>query len=118
MAATQSGAAARARMPHAMIVPTHRVPLFFGLCIGLVTPMKSEPVAAAESVALPRHHRNGGFQNNHLEFEPKSLGALPRWRADALRDGLPKPAQTSTPVVAPHAGAPERLTKPACEPRR
>ncbi len=56
--------------------------------------------AAAADNAAPRHHREGGFQNNYVDFEPKGLGALLQWRVDALRDGLPKPPRTPTPVVA------------------
>jgi N-acyl-phosphatidylethanolamine-hydrolysing phospholipase D len=47
------------------------------------------------------HHRPGGFQNNYLEFEPKGLGELLTWRLDAIRNGLPRPPRTPTPVVAP-----------------
>ena len=45
--------------------------------------------------------RGDRFQNNHVEFEPKSLGALLRWKLDASREGLPKPPQRPTPRVAP-----------------
>ena len=47
------------------------------------------------------HHRPDGFQNNHLNFEPRGLGDLLKWRWEALRDGLPKPPQQATPQVAP-----------------
>jgi N-acyl-phosphatidylethanolamine-hydrolysing phospholipase D len=83
-----------------MIIAMHRVRWRFGLCIALFLSTLAGPGAAAESVAAPSHYRDGGFQNKHIEFEPKGLGALLRWRADALRDGLPKPPQTPTPVVA------------------
>jgi len=83
-----------------MIVAMHRVPSFLGLCIALILMTNPAPGAAADAPAVPRHHRDGGFQNNHVEFEPKGLGALLQWRAQALRDGLPKPPRTPTPVVA------------------
>ena len=51
--------------------------------------------------AVPRHHRAGGYQNNYLEFSPPGVAALLRWRFDALREGLPKPALNPTPVQAP-----------------
>lgn len=47
------------------------------------------------------HHRPNGYQNNYLEFEPKSLGELLRWRREAFRDDLPRPPRTPTPTVAP-----------------
>ena len=45
------------------------------------------------------HHRPDGFQNNHLEFTPKSLAEVLRWRWDATRHGLPKPPQTPIPRI-------------------
>jgi N-acyl-phosphatidylethanolamine-hydrolysing phospholipase D len=53
------------------------------------------------TAAAPAHHRGDRFQNNYLEFEPKGLGALLKWRIDAAREGVPKEAQTPTPRVAP-----------------
>ncbi|MET0517853.1 MAG: MBL fold metallo-hydrolase [Burkholderiaceae bacterium] len=49
----------------------------------------------------PPHHRDGGFQNNHQDFEPKSLAQVLRWRWEAARDGRPPPPQAPIPVVAP-----------------
>src|SRR4051812_32810763 len=46
------------------------------------------------------HHRPGGFQNNYIEFAPKSLGELLTWRWQAWRGGLPLPPQAAPPVVA------------------
>ncbi len=43
---------------------------------------------------------DGRFQNNYLDFQPKSLRALLKWRFEAARDGLPKPPQQATPRVA------------------
>ena len=47
------------------------------------------------------HHRGDTFQNNYLEFEPKGLGAVLKWRIDAARSGKPKDPQMPTPRVAP-----------------
>lgn len=41
-------------------------------------------------MSRPAHHRNGGFQNNHGDFEPKSLADVLRWRWNAARQGLPR----------------------------
>jgi N-acyl-phosphatidylethanolamine-hydrolysing phospholipase D len=46
------------------------------------------------------HHRPDGFQNNYVEFKPKGLGDLLRWRYEAWRDNLPQPPQQATPTVA------------------
>ena len=56
--------------------------------------------SGAESPA-PRHHRDRGFQNNYIDLAPPGLMKLLRWRWEAARDGLPRPPQTATPVVAP-----------------
>jgi len=50
------------------------------------------------------HHRPGGFQNNHVVFEPKGMLTLMQWQWDAYRNGLPKPPQVATPVVEPDLG--------------
>ncbi|MEO5843276.1 MAG: MBL fold metallo-hydrolase [Caldimonas sp.] len=49
---------------------------------------------------VPAHHRGGRFQNNYIEFEPKGIVNLLKWRFDAARAGLPKPQQQETPRVA------------------
>ncbi len=41
-------------------------------------------------MSRPAHHRDGGFQNNHGDFEPKSLADVLRWRWNAARQGLPR----------------------------
>lgn len=46
------------------------------------------------------HHRARGFQNNYIEFQPKSLSELLRWRRDAIRNHLPPPPLAPTPRVA------------------
>jgi N-acyl-phosphatidylethanolamine-hydrolysing phospholipase D len=50
------------------------------------------------------HHRDGTFQNNYLEFEPKGVFALLRWRFDAWRHDLPPPARNATPAIVPDLG--------------
>ena len=47
------------------------------------------------------HHRPRGFQNNYLDFQPKSLSELLRWRREAARQRLPPPPLAPTPRVAP-----------------
>ncbi|MDP3082358.1 MAG: MBL fold metallo-hydrolase [Rubrivivax sp.] len=47
------------------------------------------------------HHRPGGFQNNHRDFETKSLAELVRWRLAAYQANRPAPALAPTPRVAP-----------------
>jgi N-acyl-phosphatidylethanolamine-hydrolysing phospholipase D len=47
------------------------------------------------------HHRANGFQNNYVEFVPRSLSELLRWKRQALMNGLPKPPRAPTPQVAP-----------------
>ncbi len=49
----------------------------------------------------PQHHRDGGFQNNYMDFAPKGLGAFLSWRWNAMRNGLPPPPLAPTPRVAP-----------------
>ncbi len=45
------------------------------------------------------HHRDGGFQNNYLDFTPKGLLDLLRWRWQAGREGLPRAPRAPTPTV-------------------
>ena len=47
------------------------------------------------------HHTPDGFRNNYSDNVEKPLGHVLRWQWEAYRDGLPKPAQTPTPQVAP-----------------
>ena len=51
-----------------------------------------------ESIA---HRRGSGFQNNYVDFEPKGLLALIRWRYEAWRDEVPKPPSTPPEVRSP-----------------
>src|SRR5687768_15922667 len=55
----------------------------------------------AGTVGKPPHHREGGFQNNYIDFAPKGLAEVLRWRWNASRQGLPKPPQQPTPTVKP-----------------
>ena len=59
------------------------------------------PTAHAEDAMPPSHHRPHGFQNNDIEFEPRGLLDLLKWKRDASRDGLPKPPRVPTPTVSP-----------------
>ena len=63
-------------------------------------------MSAADSDASPppAHHRGGRFQNSHVEFEPRSLAEVLRWKMAALRDGLPLPPSEPIPIVAPDLG--------------
>lgn len=47
------------------------------------------------------HHTPEGFRNNYIAKVEKPMGHVLRWQWEAYRDGLPKPAQTPTPTVAP-----------------
>ena len=71
----------------------------------LLAPLWMSAVSAepkpAPLATPPAHHRGDRYQNNYLEFEPKGLGALLRWKIDSTRDGLPKPPSTPIPQVAP-----------------
>jgi N-acyl-phosphatidylethanolamine-hydrolysing phospholipase D len=55
--------------------------------------------ATVTATELAAHRRGDRFQNNYLEFEPKDIGALLKWRVAAAREGLPRPAETATPRV-------------------
>ena len=50
------------------------------------------------------HHRDGTFQNNYVDFEPRGLMALLRWKWQAWRDGVPAPPKTPTPSIVPDLG--------------
>jgi N-acyl-phosphatidylethanolamine-hydrolysing phospholipase D len=69
--------------------------LAFALPAALITAMTT---LAADAPA-PSHHRNGRFQNNYIEFEPKGLGALLSWRIAAAREGLPPAPSEPIPTV-------------------
>ncbi len=74
----------------------------FGAVLLCLVALVWRPALSAEPApAAPAHHRGDKFQNNYLEFEPKGLAALLRWKSEASRDGLPKPPSTPIPQVAP-----------------
>jgi N-acyl-phosphatidylethanolamine-hydrolysing phospholipase D len=71
------------------------------------------------------HHTPDGFRNADGVQVAKPLSALLRWRWDALREGLPRPAQQPTPVVAPqlaqlkaNTGAMRRIGAASTQPPR
>ncbi len=45
------------------------------------------------------HHTPSGFKNTYIAGIDRPFTDLLRWKWEALRDGLPKPAQTPTPTV-------------------
>ncbi len=71
-------------------------PIVAAAVFGLACAVRAEPLPTA-----PSHHRDGGYQNNYVEFEPKGLGDLLRWRIDAMRNHLPPPPAAPTPQVQP-----------------
>ncbi len=72
-----------------------------GLCALNLAFAQPAAIAPEGPASAPAHHRDGRFQNRHLEFAPPGLLKLMRWRWDAARAGLPRPPQTPTPVVTP-----------------
>ena len=78
--------------------PTAWIISLLGVALGAGCAAQTPAQAPASA---PAHHRDGTFQNNHVAFEPKGLGALLQWRLKALREGLPRPPETPTPVVPP-----------------
>ncbi len=85
-------------MPHTLLFRRRFAVLCLGVaaCVAHATPAAADQAATA---ALPAHHRDGRFQNTHLDFAPPGLLQLMRWRWDAARAGLPRPPQAATPVV-------------------
>jgi N-acyl-phosphatidylethanolamine-hydrolysing phospholipase D len=77
--------------------------LAFALCI-VAASAGATTVRAEEPAPDAAHHRGDRFQNNYLDFEPKGLAELLKWRLDAARDHLPKPPQTPTPRVPADLG--------------
>jgi N-acyl-phosphatidylethanolamine-hydrolysing phospholipase D len=51
-----------------------------------------------------RHHRDGRFQNNYGDFEPKSLAEVIRWKWNAARRGLPPRPRQPIPAQAADLG--------------
>ena len=58
-------------------------------------------VNATDDSPAPSHHRANGYQNNYIEFQPRGLLDLLKWKREASRDDLPKPPRTPIPTVAP-----------------
>lgn len=56
---------------------------------------------SASSAPAGAPFRDGHFQNNHIDFEPRGLGDLLKWRIHAVRARLPPPPQAPTPRVEP-----------------
>jgi N-acyl-phosphatidylethanolamine-hydrolysing phospholipase D len=50
---------------------------------------------------LKPHHTPLGFKNNYAEAVDKGFGAFARWTWERTRDGLPRKAQTATPITTP-----------------
>ena len=71
------------------------------LSVGAVVSLSAIASEPAAQSPRPAHHRSHGFQNNYVDFEPKGLAALIRWRLEAAQAGLPKPPASPTPSVAP-----------------
>ncbi len=71
------------------------VPLVVGCAAPTATP------ATPPASERPAHHRDGGFQNNHLEFAPKGFSALLSWKWQAWREGLPPAQREPIPAVPP-----------------
>jgi N-acyl-phosphatidylethanolamine-hydrolysing phospholipase D len=79
--------------------PFHRVVRFVAAAlVGCIAIAMTRADTADAGGATRRGDR---FLNNYVDFEPKGLGALLRWKIDASREGLPKPPQQPTPRVAP-----------------
>ncbi|HEX2542508.1 MAG TPA: MBL fold metallo-hydrolase [Caldimonas sp.] len=63
---------------------------------------EDRPASRAPAQGAPR--QDGKFQNNYLDFRPKSITSLLRWRYEAWREGVPKPPRQATPRVAVDLG--------------
>ncbi len=48
-----------------------------------------------------KHHLPNGFQNNYTQASDKSTLDLLKWTLNRWKEGLPKPPNTPTPVIAP-----------------
>ncbi len=57
--------------------------------------------AASAQAQDKAHHRDGSFQNNYIEFEPKGLAKLLQWKWQAMLSGFPQPSKQSTAQAAP-----------------
>jgi N-acyl-phosphatidylethanolamine-hydrolysing phospholipase D len=50
------------------------------------------------------HHRDGSFHNNYIDFQPRGLAMLARWKFDAWRRGVPAAPSAPTPAIVPDLG--------------
>jgi N-acyl-phosphatidylethanolamine-hydrolysing phospholipase D len=82
------------RQPHART-------FFFALpaAAGAIA-MSADSPASPAAAAPAAHHRGDRFQNNYLEFEPKGIGELLKWRIDAAREHLPRASPAAARVPA------------------
>ncbi len=67
--------------------------------LGCVAFFRAAMAAEAPPGVSPPRPRDGFA--DRVEFEPRGLGDLLRWKLDAWREGLPKPPATPTPRVEP-----------------
>src|SRR3954467_13125350 len=68
--------------------------------------------AQAPATAPKPHHDEDGFRNPDGSATPKPLSELFRRKWQAWREGVPKPPQQATPVVAPELAALRANTAP------
>ena len=82
---------------------TVRRALKAAFCVGIGACLLAARVQAQAPERAPAapHHRNGGFQNNYIEFGPRGLADFLRWRWDAWRQSLPPAPAQATPAVTP-----------------
>ena len=76
----------------------------WSLCALALAASAASTVHAADTAIAadpPPHHRNGGFQNNYMDFAPRGMADFLRWRWNAVREGLPPAPTTPTPSLAP-----------------
>jgi N-acyl-phosphatidylethanolamine-hydrolysing phospholipase D len=76
-----------------------------GVCALMV--VLAPPACTNKPTAVPGaapHHRDGGFQNNYTDSQPRGLAALARWKFEAWREGVPAPPQSPTPTIVPDLG--------------
>lgn len=71
------------------------------LCVFGLLAASLGAMAQPTNATGPGHHRNGGFQNNYMDFAPRGLADFMRWRWNAVREGLPPKPGSPTPQVAP-----------------
>jgi N-acyl-phosphatidylethanolamine-hydrolysing phospholipase D len=60
-----------------------------------------KPAAVASKSS---HHRDGSFHNNYIDFQPRGLAMLARWKFDAWRRGVPAAPSAPTPAIVPDLG--------------